>query len=138
MSTQPEHEWTPPTPRAAARLHEHISGALYAVAKRVIAQHPHPELREHIATWMETAHELVEIEAHVARGNSGRIDTRSLRLDCYLQTSQGRAPLCSVRVRDLVDGDGERIDARSDARTLLLQNGHGIPDSPATLHGDAA
>lgn len=136
MSTQPEPEWTPPTPGAAVRLHEHISGALYASAGRVVAEQPH--LAEHIARWIETAHEQVEIEAHVERGPRGRIDTRSLRLDCYLRTSQGRAPLCSVRVRDLVDEHGERIDARADARTLLLQNGHGIPDSPASLPSDAA
>lgn len=133
MNTQPEPqpEWIPPTPGAKARLHEHISSALYASAGRVVAQHP--QLADQVATWIETAHEKVRVVANVERRARGRIDTRALRLDCYLDTADGLAPLCTVRVRDLIDDDGQPIDARDTARTLLLQHGHGIPDDVRQL-----
>lgn len=122
---------------ARRRLSEHITDALSACAQRLLDQHPDDEaLRETLARWMETAHERIQVEAHVERTKSGRIDTRTLRLDVYLHTAEGPAPLCQVRARDLVLADGTPVDARADARLLLLQNGVGIPDDLSGL--DAA
>lgn len=123
------------------RLHEHIHDALLACARRLLDEHPGDEaLREALAQWMETAHERVVVEAHVERTKRGRVDTRSLRLDVYLNTDVGPAPLCQVRARDLLTADGQPVDAKADARTLLLQLGHGIPDDARALTegGDAA
>lgn len=119
-------------PRPRRQLHEHITEALLASVSRILTEYPDPALRDELAEWMETAHERVEVEALVDRGKTGRIDTRSLRMDCYVVTSVGRAPLCSVRARDLITSDGTPVDAKTDARTLLLQLGIGIPD---TLEG---
>jgi hypothetical protein len=113
------------------RLHEHITDALTASAARILADHP--DRADALADWLNTAHEHVVITAHADRRPNGRIDTRSLRLDCHLTTSAGPAPLVSVRVRDLLDQHGQPIDAQADARTLLLQLGHGIPNDTSTL-----
>jgi hypothetical protein len=119
---------------ARRRLHEHIAEAVQASVGRILAEHPH--LREVAAEYAEQLHRRVEVEASVDR-RRGRLDTRSLRIDCYLRADSGeRALLCSVRARDLLTDYGRPVDARADARTLLLQLGIGIPDSPAGLLGD--
>jgi hypothetical protein len=120
---------------ARRRLHEHIVEAVQASLGRILTGHPH--LREVAAEWVEELARRVEVEARVDRRRGGRLDTRSLRLDCYLRANSGeRALLCSVRARDLLTDYGKPVDARADARTLLLQLGLGIPDSPAALLGD--
>lgn len=113
------------------RLHEHITDALTATAARVLTAHP--ERATELADWLQTAHEHVVITAHADRRPNGRIDTRSLRLDCHVTTSAGLAPLVSVRVRELLDQHGQPVDAQADARELLLQLGHGVPDDLSTL-----
>ncbi|MDN5918671.1 MAG: hypothetical protein L0I76_26840 [Pseudonocardia sp.] len=115
------------------RLYEHIHDALLASARRLLAQNPDPVVRDALADWMSTAHERILVGASVDRGRRGRVDTRSLRIDCYIRTDSGPAPLCSVRARDLLDEHGDPVDARADARTLLLQLGIGVPDSPAGI-----
>ncbi|MEQ7124718.1 hypothetical protein ABN034_09345 [Actinopolymorpha sp. B11F2] len=119
-------------------LAEHIGDALSASARRVLAEHP--EQREAVAAFMETAHERVVIVPTVDRDASGRIDTRSYALDVYLRLSQGLVPLCTVRRRELAMPPGhEDADPRAEARDLLDQNGAAlgrIPDTPAALFDD--
>lgn len=123
-----------PQPR---RLSDHISEALLGLAQRQLDAHPDRPawFLDALAVWIETAAERIEIEAVVDRRPSGRVDTRSLRLDVSLPMLDNATSvlLCSVRVRDLIDEHGDPINARDDARTLLLQNGYGVPDSPAAL-----
>jgi hypothetical protein len=116
------------------RLAEHITDALTASARRVLAQHP--ERQEELAQWIETAHQQVVVGLDVGRTRRGRIRTNSLRVVAYLNTTAGMAPLCSVRVRDLVDEHGQPIDPRATARELLWQHGIGIPDDPSGLTGE--
>jgi hypothetical protein len=127
----------------ALRLHEHIENALAESARRVVAIGAREglDLRERMAEWVETAHERIECELSIdGPGRRGRIDTRSLAVVVYLVASDPdnavqRAHLLTVRARDLIKEDGSPVAASEDARTLLLQLGHGIPDSPAGLVG---
>jgi len=122
---------TTPTP-ARRRLADHISDALTASAERVLTTHPHR--RDELADWLEHAHEHIVIVPTVDRRTDGRIDTRSYRLDVYLTTTAGLAPLVSVRRRDLELPPGvEHEDAQAECRTLLLQLGYGVPDDPSAL-----
>nr|WP_042195680.1 hypothetical protein [Kibdelosporangium sp. MJ126-NF4]CEL22154.1 hypothetical protein [Kibdelosporangium sp. MJ126-NF4]CTQ92935.1 hypothetical protein [Kibdelosporangium sp. MJ126-NF4]CTQ95572.1 hypothetical protein [Kibdelosporangium sp. MJ126-NF4] len=118
------------TPRR--RLSDHVYAALNESVTRVLSAHPHR--RAELAQWLETVHERLIIRAVADRRTpGGRIDTRSLRMEVYVLTTAGAAPLVSVRARDLLDADGNPVNARTTARHLLWQNGHGIPDTPAEL-----
>lgn len=128
---------TTPTPDPTAapvrrRLHEHIVDALAATARRIMTAHP--DRRDDLADWLDNAHEHIVIVPCVDRRADGRIDTRSYRLDVYLATAAGVAPLVSVRRRDLeLPPDVQHEDAQAECRTLLLQLGQGIPDDPSAL-----
>lgn len=117
------------------RLADHITEALDASVARVLAAHP--ERRDELAEWRATAHERVVVRADVGQDRRGRIRHDSLRLAVHLITSEGLAPLCTVRVRDLVDEHGQPLDAKELARELLWQNGIGIPDDASELTGEA-
>jgi hypothetical protein len=115
------------------RLHEHITPALDALAERLASASTAPEWRELVASWRESAHQYVDVELTAGQTRGGRIDTRSGRATAYLNVGDGQArvELCSVRLRDLVDHNGRRLDHQGDVRTLLLQQGIGIPDTAA-------
>lgn len=128
------------TPR---RLHQHIIDAVQALAERMVQQRPDSAIwRDTVADWVEATLDPDEHRIHVAlrvdRNVRGRIDTRSLAVDVYLTSRIGMEKLLTVRARDLLDEHGHPIDARADARTLLLQLGHGIPDNVATLTEEPA
>lgn len=115
------------------RLADHITDALTAMAARILERHP--ERADDLADWLETAHERVIVRADVGRSRKGRIRHDSLRLHVFIDHGPplGLAPLCTVRVRDLVDAEGLPIDAKATARELLWQHGHGIPDDLSGL-----
>jgi hypothetical protein len=117
------------------RLHEHITPALDALAQRLASSSEAPEWRELVASWRASAHHYVDVELSTGQTRGGRIDTRSGRATAYLNIGDGQArvQLCSVRLRDLVDVNGRRLDHQADVRTLLLQQGIGVPDSPAGI-----
>lgn len=127
-------EIAPAPPR---RLHAHIIDAVQAAAERMVQLRSDPAWRDTVADWVEATLDPAEHRIHVAlrvdRNVRGRIDTRSLAVDVYLTSRTGMEKLLTVRARDLLAADGNRIDARADARTLLLQLGYGIPDSPAAI-----
>ncbi len=127
---------TTPAP-APRRLADHITEALNAMAARITTRHP--DRAAELADWLETAHERLVVVAVVDQRRNGRIDTRSYRLDVYLTTEAGPAPLCSVRRRDLfIPPELEADDPQTEARTLLLQHGYGIPDDPGPLTDNPA
>lgn len=132
-------EIAPAPPR---RLHAHIIDAVQAAAERMVALRSDPAWRDTVADWVETTldpdNHRIAVALRVDRNVRGRIDTRSLAVDVYLTSRIGAEKLLTVRARDLLDEHGHPIDARADARTLLLQLGHGIPDSPATLTEESA
>lgn len=110
------------------RLGDHIYAALLDLTADALIKEP--AARDEIADVLETVHEHIRAAAVVGH-RRGRIDTRSLRIDCYL----GPDPLVSVRARHLLDEHGRPVDSPAAARELLLQLGYGIPDSPAGLDG---
>lgn len=118
------------------RLHEHLRDALDAFCDEEAQRYPH--LRPVIdAVPYSELMQYLEWEA-LGRQNtrSGRIDTRSLRWRFYLRNPLGIGPrivLCEVRGDQLIDADGQPIDARADVRALLQQQGQRIPDSPAGI-----
>lgn len=131
-----------PLPAAVGTLTEHVLEALMASARRVLVDRPDAELREALAERLEAIVEgrdrrKLYGRLDVKRGRRGRIDTRSLVVSVWLvdHGNEDAEPeqVCRVRVADLVDADGRPIDARADARTLLLQNGIGVPDDPSAL-----
>lgn len=118
------------------RLHEHLRDALDAFCDQEAQRYP--ALRPVIDTvpYAELL-QYLEWEA-LGRQNtrSGRVDTRSLRWRFYLRNPLGIGPrivLCEVRGDQLIDADGQPIDARADVRALLQQQGDRIPDSLAKL-----
>lgn len=72
------------------------------------------------------------IVGSVDRRSDGRVDTRSLAYTVLVDCGeQGWAPLCRVLRRHVLV---ERApNTQTEARELLLQNGHGVPDDPAAL-----
>lgn len=114
-------------------LAAHINDALAAMAGRILTHHP--ERAGDLADWLEDAHKRVIVRADVGRGKRGRIRHDTLRLAVFIDHGPplGLAPLCTVRVRDLVDQNGQPIDAKATARELLWQNGYGIPDDLSGL-----
>lgn len=121
------------TPTTRRRLHEHVLDAVLDLARQALNADPTPERREELAQWVENTAERVRIVARVDRNSRKRVDTRSLTLDVYLDAVHPGHLLCSVRVRDLLDAHGHRLDAPEAARDLLWQNGIGIPDDASSL-----
>lgn len=122
------------------RLSEHILDALWESAARVLTDHPDltDMVKDRIASILEgrdTRKLYARLDADTRRGT--RPDTRSLRVTVWIvderQPDVDPQLLVSVRVRDLVDRDGQPIDARTSAKELLWQHGHGIPDDPGGL-----
>lgn len=72
------------------------------------------------------------VVASADRRSDGRIDTRSLAYTVLIDCGEkGWAPLCRVLRRHVLV---ERApNTQTEARELLLQNGHGVPDDPAAL-----
>lgn len=140
---------TTPTP-TRRRLHEHIGDGILALCADLLAEFADDEhgraVRERLARWAETAHESVTVELVADRQRRGRPDPRSLRAVVrYVARpggpSLGGVPvdpvipvvgsvvLCRPLVRDLVDGDGLRIDARTTYAELIHQQAEAWPDT---------
>lgn len=130
---------TRPTPR---HLRDLIDEHLTASAQRILGQVPDHAVQDALATFMETAHDRLLVEADVAGGEHTRTRPGTLRVRVYLRGhADGPNPgvaveLFSVRARDLLQDDGTPVDAKADARTLLLQLGYGVPDDASALDGD--
>ncbi|GAA4983384.1 hypothetical protein WHI96_12130 [Pseudonocardia tropica] len=128
-----------PTPR---RLTDLIEEHLIATAHRMLAQVPEDEVRDALADYVSTAFERIVVTADVAGGPDTRTRPGTLRVIVLLRghpdgPSRNEAhELFRARARDLLQHDGTPVDAKADARTLLLQLGHGVPDDASTLDSD--
>jgi hypothetical protein len=118
------------------RLSDHITEALTAMATRITAKHP--DRANDLVDWMQTAHTRLTYRAAADKTRNGRIDTRSMFIEVLVDFGPNvpMLPLCKVRVRDLVDANGQPIDGQATARELLWQLGVNIPDDPSELTAD--
>lgn len=107
-------------------LDEHVHDALLGSARRILAGVPDTEdgraLRATLAEQMETITSRLTIEFQ-ADTHRGRPDPRSLRAVVRLLAldGSGAAIVCAPLVRDLVDGEGQPVDARQTYRDLRDQ-----------------
>lgn len=104
------------------QLADHVTDALTTLAWQQYTEDS--GRRDLVADWIEDASRRVVVSAEADQPGR-RVDTRSLALTAYLPLHDGNAVrLCTVRVRDLCDADGNPIDARATARDLLAQHQH--------------
>lgn len=135
---------TRPTPRHLRDLiDEHLDHYLRVGAHNLHAvATDHDEAQAAIDDMARTIRDRVLVSADVAKTSSGRIRPGTLRVRVYLRGDETQhnsdlgVELFSVRARDLLQHDGTPVDAKADARTLLLQLGYGVPDDTSTLDSD--
>lgn len=120
---------------APRTIWQHVAEGLDAVAAAAMRA---PGADQTIVDdWRQGPHDFI-VEAVVDQRADGRIDNRSLLFSVTTSNpgSPNRYEVARVRARDLVDEDGQPIDARATARDLLVQL-QPVPDDISSL-GDGA